>query len=156
MELHGAVVEHPDMELPDFILGEEARLRSLEKQRMAGEQRASKSSSSRSTEVVAQRLTQPPKVGSIGSESGSAGDRCCCGAAQSQHAGAGRASEDSFVRRSYVVSRGGWLISNGGEKQALVTFAGDWAGPTLWIRKPAWVQSSCMRLVVTPVACRCR
>ncbi|CAE7897570.1 SWEET14, partial [Symbiodinium necroappetens] len=60
----GALEDHPhDFEMPDFIAGEEVRLRRLEKQRLAGDlARPTKSATSRSTEVVAQRLTQPQKV----------------------------------------------------------------------------------------------
>jgi len=65
----GDVEEQPDMEMPDFISGEESRLRMLEKQRLAGElKRKEKSASSRSTEAVAQRLTQPRKEIDAGAE----------------------------------------------------------------------------------------
>jgi len=64
----GRLIEHPsDFEMPDFIVGEEARLRTLEKQRFAGEGRVTKSTS-RSTEAVAQKLTQPQKVIDAGAE----------------------------------------------------------------------------------------
>jgi len=53
--------EHPvDLELPEHLVGEEARLRSLEKKRNAGElAKPQKSLASRSSESVAQRLTMP-------------------------------------------------------------------------------------------------
>eukprot|EP00434_Breviolum_minutum_P039963 symbB.v1.2.035501.t1/scaffold4766.1/size35193/2 len=53
--------------MPDFIVGEEARLRTLEKQRFAEKGRVTKSTS-RSTEAVAQKLTQPQKVIDAGAE----------------------------------------------------------------------------------------
>jgi len=59
----GSTECHPkDLEMPDFIQSEEARLRKLEKQRLSGESRHQKSSVDRSTEAVAQKLTQPPKL----------------------------------------------------------------------------------------------
>lgn len=55
--------------MPEHLVGEEARLRSLEKQRAAGElKRPSKSAVFRSTEHVAQRLTQPQKEIDVGAE----------------------------------------------------------------------------------------
>lgn len=70
VEADGSTTEHPEhMELPDFITGEEAKLRMLEKQRLAGDlKRPQKSAVSRSTESVAQRLTQPQKEIDAGSE----------------------------------------------------------------------------------------
>lgn len=66
----GGVEEHPEqIELPDFLVGEEARLRSLEKQRASGEvRRPEKSAESRSTESIAQRLTRPQQEIDVGAE----------------------------------------------------------------------------------------
>lgn len=66
----GSTEEHPEqLDLPDFIAGQEARLRMLEKQRASGDiQRPQKSSVSRSTESVAQRLNQPQKEIDVAAE----------------------------------------------------------------------------------------
>jgi len=66
----GSTEAHPKQhELPEFIIGEEARLRKLEKQRLAGEaQPQKKSAAGRSTEAIAQKLTAPPKVVDAGAE----------------------------------------------------------------------------------------
>jgi len=66
----GGEEEHPEeIEVPEHLAGEEARLRMLEKQRLAGElKRPSKSATSRSSEVVAQRLTRPQEEIDAGAE----------------------------------------------------------------------------------------
>jgi len=66
----GGMEEHPgDIAVPEHLAGEEARLRMLEKQRLAGEvKRQSKSGVSRSSEAVAQRLTRPQQEIDIGAE----------------------------------------------------------------------------------------
>lgn len=65
----GSTERHPDhVELPEFIQSEEARLRKLEKQRLAGEPAPHKSTASRSTEVVVQKLTKPQQVIDVGAE----------------------------------------------------------------------------------------
>merc|ERR1719330_627494 len=57
----GSIEEHPKgITIPGHLLDEEQRLRTLEKQRQAGElRRPQKSAASRSTEVVARKLAQP-------------------------------------------------------------------------------------------------
>mmetsp|Transcript_46131 Transcript_46131/g.107935 ORF Transcript_46131/g.107935 Transcript_46131/m.107935 type:complete len:899 (-) Transcript_46131:266-2962(-) len=63
VSVDGGTQDHPrSFQMPDFISSEEARLRKLEKQRLSGEPRSTKSGVSRSTEAIAQRLTQPAKV----------------------------------------------------------------------------------------------
>lgn len=66
----GGLKEHPlDWAMPDHIVGEEARLRMLEKKRQSGDDdRKHKSAASRSSEVVAQKLTQPRKEIDAGEE----------------------------------------------------------------------------------------
>mmetsp|Transcript_74963 Transcript_74963/g.219596 ORF Transcript_74963/g.219596 Transcript_74963/m.219596 type:complete len:928 (-) Transcript_74963:71-2854(-) len=70
VEADGSTAEHPaDFALPDFVTGEEARLRTLEQQRLAGElKRTQKSAGSRSTEVIAQRLSKPQQEIDAGAE----------------------------------------------------------------------------------------
>ncbi|CAJ1451713.1 unnamed protein product, partial [Effrenium voratum] len=64
----GSMTEHLEFQLPEFILGEEARLRTLEKQRQSGERPPAKSAASRSTEAVARYLAAPAKVIDAGAE----------------------------------------------------------------------------------------
>mmetsp|Transcript_57571 Transcript_57571/g.106375 ORF Transcript_57571/g.106375 Transcript_57571/m.106375 type:complete len:970 (-) Transcript_57571:89-2998(-) len=60
-ELEAHAIENG--QFPDFIVQEEAKLRTLEKMRQAGElQRPTKSAVDRSTEVIAARLDRPPEV----------------------------------------------------------------------------------------------
>merc|ERR1712176_1147474 len=57
------------MKIPDFLITEEERLRTLEKQRKAGElKRPDKASDSRSTEAVAKALTTEKEVVDVGKE----------------------------------------------------------------------------------------
>jgi hypothetical protein len=66
----GSVEDHmAGMKMPDFLTGEEERLKMLEKQRKAGElKRPSKASDSRSTEAVAKALTVEREAVDVGQE----------------------------------------------------------------------------------------
>mmetsp|Transcript_171531 Transcript_171531/g.544875 ORF Transcript_171531/g.544875 Transcript_171531/m.544875 type:complete len:287 (-) Transcript_171531:71-931(-) len=66
----GSLEEHPEnVQMPDHLLGEEQRLRLLEKKRAAGELRKpQKSAVSRSTEVIARRLSQPREEVDVAAE----------------------------------------------------------------------------------------
>eukprot|EP00928_Gymnodinium_smaydae_P053617 TRINITY_DN37565_c0_g1_i1.p1 TRINITY_DN37565_c0_g1~~TRINITY_DN37565_c0_g1_i1.p1 ORF type:complete len:925 (-),score=143.48 TRINITY_DN37565_c0_g1_i1:85-2859(-) len=65
----GSPEEHPkEFNLPDFILGEETRLRTLEKQKLADPGRVQKSAVHRSTESVAQKMMKPQQVIDAGEE----------------------------------------------------------------------------------------
>lgn len=58
-----------DMEMPELLIGEEAKLRVLEKQRRAGElNKPHKSAVSRSSEVIASKLTGPRVEIDVGAE----------------------------------------------------------------------------------------
>lgn len=66
----GSIEAHPEaLKMPDHLMGEEQRLRLLEKQRQSGEtRRPQKSAASRSSEVVALKLAQPQKEIDVGAE----------------------------------------------------------------------------------------
>lgn len=66
----GGVEDHPEsLAMPDHIVGEEARLRMLQKKRRAGElEKPVKSAVSRSTEAVAQKLSKPRVEIDVGAE----------------------------------------------------------------------------------------
>jgi len=84
------------MEIPDFIKAEEERLRKLEKQRVAGELgNKHKSASSRSTEEVAKRLSQPQKEIDVGAEIRNANTQAELCRAQRRLANIYRKVEDS-------------------------------------------------------------
>jgi len=67
---NGSVESHTTgMKMPDWLIGEEERLRMLEKQRKAGElKRPSKASDSRSTEAIAKALTVEREAVDVGQE----------------------------------------------------------------------------------------
>lgn len=66
----GETEEQPrELELPDHVVGEEARLRLLEKKKLAGDmEKPHKSAASRGTEVIAQRLSQTRQEIDVGAE----------------------------------------------------------------------------------------
>eukprot|EP00930_Biecheleria_cincta_P094010 TRINITY_DN8472_c0_g1_i2.p1 TRINITY_DN8472_c0_g1~~TRINITY_DN8472_c0_g1_i2.p1 ORF type:complete len:917 (+),score=176.92 TRINITY_DN8472_c0_g1_i2:70-2820(+) len=100
VEADGSTKEHPEhMELPDFILGEEAKLRMIEKQRLAGDlKRPQKSAVSRSTESIAQRLTRPQQEIDAGAELRKANTQAELCRIQRRLADLQRRSEDSDAK----------------------------------------------------------
>jgi hypothetical protein len=120
---HGGVEDHPtDCKLPDFIMNEEEKLKTLEKMRQAGElKRAEKSSVDRSTEAVASRLDRPATVIDAMDEMRAAGNQVELERAQKRLARVQRiADHKSLLANKVLTNTPQWILDEAKEQEAWI------------------------------------